>query len=100
MEEGFFLNGVQMDSTWIPIDQAVIFPISIFPYPAKTSSPFGDTATMRAKFALDFSSFEGSKVGRKFRFDETFLGHLGLRGFRKAHQIGQRKGTEAGPTKL
>jgi hypothetical protein len=58
MEEGFLFNRVWMNCTRIPIDQAVIFPIPVFPHPANPPFSLGYTTTVRAQFTLDFSSRE------------------------------------------
>jgi hypothetical protein len=47
-----------MDCTGISIDQAVIFPIPIFPNLANTSLPLGYVATVGAKLTLNFSSLQ------------------------------------------
>jgi hypothetical protein len=47
MKERLFLNRVEMYRTGIPIDQAIIFSIAIFPYPADPSLSLGNAATVR-----------------------------------------------------
>jgi hypothetical protein len=56
MEKRFLLNRVWMKSTGIPVDQAEIFSVPVFPHPANPSFTPGNTASMRAELTLDFSS--------------------------------------------
>jgi len=87
MEERFLFNWVWMNGTGISIDQAVIFPVPVFPHPANASLPFGHTAAVRAQFTLDFSSLQRSEKGRKYCLNEALFGHLCLRGFRKSKEV-------------
>jgi hypothetical protein len=65
-----------MEGTGIPVNQAVIFSIPILTNSASAPLSLGNTAKMRAQFALDFSSIERSKIWRQLCFDEPLLGHL------------------------
>jgi hypothetical protein len=58
MGERFFLNRIEMNRTGISIDEAVIFPVPVFPHPANTSFPFSHAASVRAQFALNLSSLQ------------------------------------------
>jgi hypothetical protein len=78
MEEGFLLDWIQVNCAGVPVDQAIIFSISIFTNPTKAPLPFGNTATLWAKLALDLPSIQRSKVRRELCLDETLLGNLCL----------------------
>ena len=56
MEERLFLDGIQVDGTRVPVDEAVIFPLPVFTNPAKPSFSLGNAAPVRAQLALDLSS--------------------------------------------
>ena len=67
-----------MNRTRIPVNQAVIAPISVFPDIADAPFPFGDATAVRAQVALDCSSFEGGEIRRKLRFDQSFFAGCAL----------------------
>jgi hypothetical protein len=64
MKEGFFLDRIQVNCARISINQAVIFPIPVFPYSADASLSLSDATAVRAQFTLNFSSLERSEIGR------------------------------------
>jgi hypothetical protein len=88
MGERFFLNRIEMNCTGISVDQAVIFPIPVFPHSADPSFPLGHATPVRAQFALNFSSFQWSKIRRKLCLNEAFLSHLGAGSFWKTEERG------------
>jgi hypothetical protein len=76
MEEGLLFYRVWMNRTRIPVDQAVIFPIPVFPHSANAPLSLSYAATVRAQFTLDFSALEWSEIGGELRFNEPLLGRL------------------------
>lgn len=100
MEKRFFLYGVPINDTRIPIHQTVELPLPIFTYSTKTSSPFRDTAPPGAQLTLDLSSIQGSKIGGQLCLNQTFLGHLCLHGLRKTEKGSKAESTKTHSTKL
>lgn len=100
MEKRFFLYGVPINDTRIPIHQTVELPLPIFTYSTKTSSPFRDTAPPGAQLTLDLSSIQGSKIGGQLCLNQTFLGHLCLHGLRKTEKRSETKRTKSSSAKL
>jgi hypothetical protein len=100
MEKRLLLNGVQMNCAGVSIDQAVIFSIPVLTHPAKTSFPLGNMAPLRAQFTLDFSSTQGSEIGRELCLNETLFARLRSQGLWKTEELRGRNHTETRPTKL
>jgi hypothetical protein len=88
MGERFFLNRIEMNRTWNSINEAVIFPVAVFPHPANTSFPFSHAASVRAQFALNLSSLQWSKIRREFSLNKALLSHLGMGNFWKTEERG------------
>jgi hypothetical protein len=63
-----------MNSTGVPIDQAVIFSVPILTNSASTPLALRNMAPFGAKLALDLSPIQGSEVRREFCLNETLFG--------------------------
>jgi hypothetical protein len=100
MKEGFLLNRIQMNCAGVSVDQAIIFSISIFTNSTKTPLSFGNTASFWAKFALDLSSIQRSKIRRELCLDEALLGYLCPRGLWEAEEMSCGEHTKTCSTKL
>ena len=94
MEKGLSFNSVQINNTRIPIDQTITLPVPILPNPAKTPFTIRNTTPPGTEVALDFSSIEGSKIGREFCFDEAFRGLLCPQSIWNREQVSGAKDTE------
>jgi hypothetical protein len=67
--EGFLLNGVYVNGTWVAVDHRVQPAGPVFPYPAVTSFTVGDDAALRAEAALDVGTgMRNVTIGSRQRF--------------------------------
>jgi hypothetical protein len=87
-----------VNGAWVPVNQAVVFPVPVLPDPAKTSLAFSNPATLWTEIALNLSSTKRGKVGRNLCLYQALLGRLSLRS--SWQKVSDRNGATTHSAKL